>query len=565
MILVAFAEVISIGAIMPFLTVLISPNIVFDYPLIASIIVRTGIDQANELLFPITIIFIAVVFIANCMRMFLYWFQLHLAHEIGAEFSAMIFGHTLFQSYEYHLQNNSSESIATIMNKSDAIVGQAILPLMVIISSSIILVAIIGTLIFINPTLVISCLVVFGCIYVLIAIYFRMHIDKQSKIINYNGPRLIKVIQESIGGIRDILIEHSQDVYCSAFRKIDKPYKAAHSKVLSMTGMPRFAIEGAGIILIAILAYYLIRSDPLNNMVVPTLGIMALGAQRLLPVMQQGYASWSAIRAGKSAISDIITLLKNPAIEYTAYETKNLSPIIFNSEIKIDNVSFAYKINNIDVLKDINLTIQKGARIGVVGTTGSGKSTLLDIIMGLIFPSNGKIYIDKSQLSKKNILNWRAYIAHVPQHVYIADASVAENIAFGVLSSCIDLERVKLAAKKAQIAQTIEEWDDGYQTIVGERGARLSGGQRQRIGIARALYKEAQVIIFDEATSALDDATESAIMNTLYNLDSNLTIIMVAHRLSTLESCDYIVQLENGLVKNILNYKELKNKISEEK
>jgi ATP-binding cassette subfamily B protein len=216
-------------------------------------------------------------------------------------------------------------------------------------------------------------------------------------------------------------------------------------------------------------------------------------------------------------------------------------------------------------LRNFSLDIPAGSKVAIVGRTGSGKSTLLDIIMGLIFPSNGKIYIDKSQLSKKNILNWRACIAHVPQHVYITDASVAENIAFGVHSSCIDLERVKLAAKKAQIAQTIEEWDDGYQTIVGERGARLSGGQRQRIGIARALYKEAQVIIFDEATSALDDATESAIMNTLYNLDSNLTIIMVAHRLSTLESCDYIVQLENGVVKNILNYKELKNKISEEK
>jgi len=565
MILVAFAEVISISAIMPFLTILISPNVLFDHPLMRSIFEQAGFNQANELLFPITIIFIIVVFIANGMRMFLYWFQLHLAHEIGAEFSARIFSHTLFQSYEYHLQNNSSESIANIMNKSDAIVGQAILPLMVIISSSIILVAIIGTLIFVNPTLVISCLVVFGCIYLLIAVYFRMHIDKQSKIINYNGPRLIKVIQESIGGIRDILIEHSQEVYCSAFKKIDKPYKYAHAAVLSMIGMPRFVIEGVGVILIAILAYYLIRNDPLNSMVVPTLGIMALGSQRLLPVMQQGYASWSAIRAGKPALGDIITLLKNPATEYIAYESEKLNPIIFNSEIKIDNVSFSYKVNNIDVLKNISVTIPKGARIGIIGTTGSGKSTLLDIIMGLIFPSDGKIFVDKISLSKKNILNWRARIAHVPQHVYIADASVAENIAFGVLSSRIDLDRVKLAAKKAQIAQTIEEWDDGYQTIVGERGARLSGGQRQRIGIARALYKEAQVIIFDEATSALDNATELAVMNTLSNLDSKLTIIMVAHRLSTLESCDRIVQLVNGLVKNILSYKELITKTSEEK
>lgn len=557
MIVVAFAEVISIGAVMPFLTVLISPHTVFNHSLLQPVINILGYQEANDLLFPITIFFIIAVVVSSSLRMILYWLQLYLAHKIGADFSERIFSHTLYQSYEFHLQKNSSESISAIVNKSGAIVGQAILPLMVIVSSLITLVAIVVTLIFINPELVVICLGSFGITYIFIANYFKNKIDYYSKIINKNSSLLIQIIQESIGGIRDILIEHNQDIYCNSFRKIDGPLKNAGAMILSMMGMPRFLIEGLGVITIAILAYYLTSENPAGSTAIPFLGVIALGAQRLLPIMQQGYASWSTIRSGRPAFEDVINLLKSPATESCAPD--DITPIIFEREISVEKIFFSYKSNNLNVLKDVSFKILKGSRIGIVGTTGSGKSTLLDIIMGLIIPSDGNVTIDEIKLSNDNIRHWRACIAHVPQHVYISDSSIAENIAFGIPKSEIDWGRMESAINGAQLAQTIGAWDRGFDTVVGERGARLSGGQRQRIGIARALYKKAKVIIFDEATSALDGLTESAIMASLDKMGANLTIIMVAHRLTTLKSCDYILQLENGAIKDIVTYQNLKN------
>ena len=559
MTIVAFFEVASITAVMPFLTVLISPDTVFDFPLIKPIIQALGFVEARQLLLPITALFILLVVISNGLRMLLYWLQLYLAHKIGADFGEKIFRHTLFQAYEYHLQKNSSESISLIVNKSGAIVGQAILPIMVIISSTITLIAIVATLVFLNPELVIACLISFGSIYVLIANYFKKKIDIYSKIINHNSSVLIKVIQESIGGIRDILIENSQNVYCSAFTKIDRPLKEAGAMVLSMIGMPRFAIEGLGVITIAILAYHLTSSNPLGSNAIPFLGVIALGSQRLLPIMQQGYASWTTIRSGLPAFVDVMTLLESPTTEELGWAPDDLGPLIYEKEISLEDIFFSYRTNNINVLKGINFKIPKGSKIGIVGITGSGKSTLLDIIMGLILPTKGVLKIDGVKLSTANLNNWRACIAHVPQHVYISDASVAENIAFGIPEAEIDWVRMEFAVNGAQLSQMIKAWDHGYKTIVGERGARLSGGQRQRIGIARALYKKAHVIIFDEATSALDGLTESAIIESLHKIGANLTIIMVAHRLTTLKSCDFILQLEDGVVKDIISYQDLNN------
>jgi ATP-binding cassette subfamily B protein len=374
---------------------------------------------------------------------------------------------------------------------------------------------------------------------------------------NKNGSLLIQVIQESIGGIRDILIENSQDIYCKAFKKVDAPLKNAGAMVASFIGMPRYIIEGFGVVVIAILAYYLTSKNPSESTVVPFLGVIALGAQRLLPIMQQGYASWTTIRSGGPAFTDLITLLNSPATEYVGSKSEDNNPLNFKKEISIENIFFSYKANNIDVIKGVNFKIPRGSQIGIVGTTGSGKSTLLDIIMGLIPPTKGAITVDDIELSTENIRRWRACIAHVPQHVYISDATIAENIAFGISEADIDWSRMELAVHGAQLSNTINSWDQGYKTMVGERGARLSGGQRQRVGIARALYKKAQVIIFDEATSALDGQTEGAIMEELHKLGPDLTIIMVAHRLTTLKSCDFIIQLEHGTIENIVSYQDL--------
>jgi ATP-binding cassette subfamily B protein len=288
---------------------------------------------------------------------------------------------------------------------------------------------------------------------------------------------------------------------------------------------------------------------------IPVIGMLALAAQRMLPLLQQAFASWSNIRAGKSVLNDVVDFLNQPLPSNADKpEPKSLA---FHHNITFDGVGFRYGQNLPWVLHDLNLTIPKRSRIGFIGTTGSGKSTLLDIVMGLLSPSHGRLKIDGFEINAFNCRAWQKHIAHVPQSIFLADASIAENIAFGIPADQIDWDRVRQAAEKAQIADTIESWQEKYTTLVGERGVRLSGGQRQRIGIARALYKNADVIVFDEATSALDGETEQAVMESMKNLGDDLTVLIVAHRVTTLRDCTQVVELSNGRVKRIGSYEEI--------
>jgi ATP-binding cassette subfamily B protein len=276
------------------------------------------------------------------------------------------------------------------------------------------------------------------------------------------------------------------------------------------------------------------------------LGALALGAQRLLPTLQQAYASWSSIVGSQAAIENVLNLLNKPLLINSI--PSNDGKLLFSNQIELCEVWFRYAPELPWVFQNLNLNIKKGKRIGFIGVTGGGKSTLLDIIMGLLSPSKGALKIDGQRISATNLAAWQANIAHVPQTIFLSDATIAENIAFGVALQDIDLDRVKRAAQQAQISTTIESMKLQYSTIVGERGIKLSGGQRQRIGIARALYKEANVLILDEATSALDSETEQAVVEAIENLSPDLTILVIAHRVSTLKSCSQIIELNQGLI-----------------
>jgi ATP-binding cassette subfamily B protein len=294
--------------------------------------------------------------------------------------------------------------------------------------------------------------------------------------------------------------------------------------------------------LIAFLALAMaIQQDGLE-LALPLLGAFALGAQRLLPLLQQVYQSWATLRGASKTVDHVLALLEQPLPRHVKEPPP--PPLPYYRDIELRDVGHQYNPGGPWVLRHISFRITKGSRVGVKGTTGSGKSTLLDIVMGLLSPTTGQVLVDGAPVTATNQRAWQAHIAHVPQSIYLADASVAENIAFGTPSAQIDLERVREAAGRAQIAKTIEALPNGYDTLVGERGVQLSGGQRQRIGIARALYKRADVLVFDEATSALDTKTEAEVMGAIQSLDRELTIFLIAHRLSTLEGCDVTVDLK---------------------
>jgi ATP-binding cassette subfamily B protein len=273
--------------------------------------------------------------------------------------------------------------------------------------------------------------------------------------------------------------------------------------------------------------------------------------------LQQAYAAWSGILGGQSSLQDTLELLDQPLPLYAGRSAAQAIP--FKHNISLKQLGFRYSQQAPYVLRHIDLTIPKGSRVGFIGLTGSGKSTLLDIVMGLLQPTDGTISVDGNVITSANKSAWQAHIAHVPQAIYLTDSSIEENIAFGIPKDQIDHHRVRQAAQQAQISNSIEAWPTKYQTLVGERGIRLSGGQRQRIGIARALYKKADVIIFDEATSALDNETEQAVMQAIENLRNDLTLLTIAHRLTTLKNCTQVVELGAGGIKRIGSYQDIVN------
>jgi ATP-binding cassette subfamily B protein len=555
MVFVSFAEVLSIGSSLPFLAALAAPNLLFESPRLHQILQYLNFNEPSQLILPMTIFFGGAALFAGVMRLILLWASTRLSFAIGAELSSDIYRRTLYQSYSTHCLRNSSELINGITTKSHDVIYGVIMPAMTLIGSSVMLIAILIALLSVDPIVALIVFGGFGLLYGLIIKLTQSRLLVNSVKIARNSTQVIKSLQEGLGGIRDILIDGNQNVYCNIYRDADLPLRRAQGNNLFINQSPRYGIETLGMIAIACLAYMLSRRVGGINEVMPFLGFLALGAQRLLPVLQQTYSSWISVRSHQISLQDILGLLEQPLPHYA---NDSSSPrILFKNNITLRQLSFRYGSNASWVLKDINITINKGDRVGFIGKTGSGKSTLLDIVMGLLEPSCGVMEIDGAIINSENRRSWQSHIAHVPQVIYLADSSIEENIAFGVPKSQIDSEKVKYVAKQAEIASMIEGWNDQYKTIVGERGIRLSGGQRQRIGIARALYKNADVIIFDEATSALDNETEQSVMHSIDALSSELTVLIIAHRISTLKGCDRIIELDNGGVRRDADYHEI--------
>ena len=555
MVISSLLEVISIGAVLPFLGALMSPEKLFESNHLRSLIATLEITDPNQLLLPLTLILIGAAAIAGLMRLILVWAHTSLGHSIGADLSSQIYEKTLYQPYSVHVSRNSSDVIAGISSKVDIVVANILVPLLTAISSLLILIGILAALLAIDPNVAIAAFFVFGSVYAVITIVSKKKLAFNSQQISKEHGRVIKSLQEGLGGIRDVLIDGTQAVYCKVYRSADLPLRRAQANNYVISASPRFLIEALGITLIASLAYVLAGREGGTVAAIPVLGALAIGAQRLLPVMQQLYSSWSSVLGAQASLNDVLALIEQPIPAHVTEGARE--QIQFVRSIKFRKVSFRYSDQTDWVLQDLSLEIPRGAKVGFIGTTGSGKSTLLDILMALLEPRKGSLLIDEVPINQKTIRAWQSRIAHVPQAIFLADATIAENIAFGVPPNEIDYDLVKTSAEKAQIAKTIESWASGYNTTIGERGMRLSGGQRQRIGIARAFYKRADLMILDEATSALDSETESSVMEAINYLGQEITIVMVAHRLSTLSVCDTVYRLEGGQIKELLPGKKI--------
>jgi ABC-type multidrug transport system fused ATPase/permease subunit len=535
MLMGAAAELVTVGALIPFLALVASPGGGAGWRPAAALLERFGDPVAAA-----AVLLAAAALAAALMRVWLVVATQRFVTGLGHDLSTGMFARTLRQPYEAFLRRNSSEMLAG-MEKVRVVVLSLLQPAMQAFTAAIIAASIAILLFVIQPAA--TGLAAGG----LILLYFaamaatRARLRRSSASISQTTTARMKVAQEALGGIRDVMLDRAQPLFEESFRRLDAEQGRAVAANVIIGAAPRYAIEGIGIAALALVA--LAASGRPGGLAdaIPVLGALALGAQRLLPLVQQVYLGWSQAAGNNQALKDVLALLETPVRPLPEVE----APLPFEREVRFDGVGFTYG-EGAPVFTGFDLVIGKGERVALAGRTGSGKSTMLDLLMGLIEPTEGVILVDGVALDASTRAAWQAQIAHVPQAIYLSDDSIAANIAFAVPAGEVDIKRVEDAAARAEIAGFIEALPEGYATKVGERGVRLSGGQRQRIGIARALYKRASLLILDEATSALDAATEAEVLNSVSAMGERLTVVMVTHREAALSGFRVVRLGETG-------------------
>jgi ABC-type multidrug transport system fused ATPase/permease subunit len=464
-------------------------------------------------------------------------FTAGVSHELTMEVHRRVFA----QPYDYHVRHHSSEllgSLEAVERLAHNLVRQWLQSIAALTTG----LAIAWLLISIDPLPALLAFAVLGLFYLAVARLASRRLRANSDIVGRAYGERLRKAQESLGAIRDLKIDHTERAQLEDFGQANARYARAGASTAFIAGAPRYVVEAGAIVLIAGLAVLLSSRGQASALVL--VGGIALGGMRALPLLQQAYHSWAMMAANRAIAGQVVDLLSLPVPPESVGDAE---PMPFRSAIRLDRLAFRYPQRETPALRDVTLTIERGSRIGLAGETGSGKSTLVDLIMGLLQPQSGAIEVDGQRLDRRHVRAWQRNIAHVSQSIFLADASIARNIAFSVPGAEPDMARVRNAATRAGIGEFIESLPDGFETRVGERGVRLSGGQRQRIGIARALFKDAPVLILDEATNALDEETEARVLASLF-AEQERTILIIAHRASALGLCDRVMELKDGRI-----------------
>jgi ATP-binding cassette, subfamily B, bacterial PglK len=544
------ADLVSIGIVFPFLIALTTPAMVLAHVHIGPVLQVFGIQTHETLILALTLSVIAAVALSNVLRLAVSYLSIRYGYAIGTDLGVRIFRDALYQPYAAHVAQHGSVLISAITVKVSAVVHGVLMPMLVLINAALILLLAVGGLLWAWPWLALTLIAAAAVAQGAIGAMSRRSLQANSQRIADGSSQAVKALQEGLGGIRDVLLDGAQEAHAHRFEVFDRSTRRAQADNAVVSAVPRYLMEFVGVTALVSAAYWLARSQSDFATAVPALGLLAMAAQRLLPYLQQAIASWLTVSGNSATLVDTLALLEVPAV-------RDLSPVVplqFAECIQLKDVSFRYGQALPLVLDGVNCTFEKGKRYGFVGPTGSGKSTCLDILMGLLAPTEGELRVDGVVIDPSRVRSWQARLAHVPQAMFLTDASIEENIALGVPRAQIDRKLLLDAARRAQIHETIDAMPLGYSTLVGERGVRLSGGQRQRIGIARALYKRADLILLDEATSALDSQTEAAVAEAIHELGRDVTLFIVAHRLSTLQHCDEVIEFLDGKIRRRGSY-----------
>ncbi len=463
------------------------------------------------------------------------------------------------REYVFFLGSNSAQLAETLLTEIQTVVNGIFTPAMMAISEGCVAVSLLAVLFVSSPLLALAVMVILGGSYLLIFLILGPVLDRvgQQRLETIRNRFL--TASEMFGGIKEIRLLGCEDIYFQRFSRAT--YRFSRSTITSqlVSVLPQFLMQAVAYGTVLLLVIYLLDTSANLGHALPLIGLYALAGRRLLPALQNVYANISTARYSQAGLDALIEELKDAPKGAVADVVPPVTvPLTFQREIALENLAFQYPTAKQATLDGVNLVIPSRSRIGLVGPTGSGKTTMIDILLGLLSPTGGRVVVDGVPIDAANLRSWQVLLGYVPQHIYLTDESVTKNIAFGIPDGEVDHKQVERVARMANIHDFIVgEMPQGYDTVVGERGARLSGGQRQRMGIARALYRNPQVLVFDEATSALDNVTERELMKALAQIGGDRTVIMIAHRLSTVRECDVIFLLENGRLKATGTYDQL--------
>ena len=557
-ILMAFMEIIGVASIIPFMSLVGDMSQLQQDTVYAKLYQASGITSELEFIMILGIGVVIMLFVSGTISIFTTWRLSMFGTQMGTELSTRLYTHFIKQNWLFHASVNSAKLTKKIVNETNRVSGGIILPLMQMNARIVFTIFMVVSIFIYDPRVAIIGITIFAIVYLILFKVVKSHLERNGKAISEIFSKRYRLNNEGFGGIKDLLLMGRDDNYIKSFKQTSQSLAYSQGTNNALAQVPRYFIEIVAFGSMMTITLYLISNYNGDlGKILPTLSLYTLAAFKLLPAIQNIYANVAAIRGNIAAFYSIQKdLIWSMQTKVSKKETEQ-SCMHVKDKIILDNITFTYPDKIKSTLNHVNMSIPTNTVVGIVGPSGSGKSTLINILLGLIKPQEGDLKIDDVVINENNRRAWQNSIGFVAQNIFLSDRSIAENVAFGIAKDEINYDRVYKALDLSHLTELLQNLDDGINTLVGERGVKLSGGQSQRIGIARALYHEAEVLVFDEATSSLDGISEKKVMEAIHEFGGQKTIIMIAHRIKTVQNCDQIFFVDKGQVIDQGTYQEL--------